>query len=240
VTNPYYSSEQTEHSRAVLGEVLAAVPGAILIGGWGTWVRAGGPTSHDIDLIVSRAELAVLRGMVDDLSQSHHLAGTTWRASWRSIHLDLYVPRQSRLGANLQLRVEQLLPYAETVRSYRVLTLAAHTATKMAALLDRPNSLPGHKDRGEILRLLDDPASSQAPSVIGKASVRTPSQLRQLLHTTFEILVAEPALTRQGRARLRQLEATWLQSLPEVERSAHGLEVDQSVDLKTFHSRLAP
>ena len=58
VTNPFYSSEQTEQSRAVLDEVLAAVPEAILIGGWGTWVRTGGPMSHDIDLIVDRGQLA--------------------------------------------------------------------------------------------------------------------------------------------------------------------------------------
>lgn len=30
----------------------------------------------------------------------------------------------------------------------------------IAALLDRPDSLPGRKDRYEILRLLDDPAAS--------------------------------------------------------------------------------
>jgi hypothetical protein len=231
VTNPYYSSEQTELSRAVLGEVLAAVPEAILIGGWGSWVRTGGPMSHDIDLIVSRAEVAVLRGMVDDLSESRHLAGTKWRATWRAIHLDLYAPHQSRLGANLQLRVERLVPYGETVHGYRVLSVPAHTATKMAALLDRPDSLPGRKDREEILRLLDDPESSQTASIISRASTRTPAQLRQLLHTTFVFLTAEPAVTRQGRARLRQVEANWLRDLPEIERSTRGPGVGQGIDL---------
>ena len=103
--------------------------------------------SHDVDLIVTRGELGILERMVDDLSESHHLAGTKWRATWRSIHLDLYAPFQSRLGANLQLRVELLTSHAETVNGYRVLTSAAHTATKIAALLDRPDSLPGRKDR---------------------------------------------------------------------------------------------
>lgn len=92
MTNPFYSFKQTAQSRAVLDEVLDAVPEAILIGGWGTWVRTGGPMSHDIDLILDRGQLAVLEGMVDDLSESRHLAGTKWRATWRSIHLDLYVP----------------------------------------------------------------------------------------------------------------------------------------------------
>ena len=75
--------------------------------------------SHDVDLIVTRGELADLETMVDDLSESRHLAGTKWRATWRSIHLDLYAPYQSRLGANLQLRVEALTRYVDTVNDCR-------------------------------------------------------------------------------------------------------------------------
>src|ERR1035441_9453859 len=112
---------------------MAAIPDAVRIGGWGSWVRTGGPMSHDIDLIVSHQDLALLGTMAADLSASHHLAGTKWRGTWRSIHLDLYVPYQSRLGANLQLRVELLTSYAETVNGYRVLTSAAHTATTRPA-----------------------------------------------------------------------------------------------------------
>ena len=110
MTNPFYSSEQTEQSKAVLDDLLAAVPGAVLIGGWGTWARVGGAMSHDVDLIVTRAELAQVQAMVDDFSQSQHLAGTKWRGTWRGVHIDLYAPFQSRLGANLQLRVEALPP----------------------------------------------------------------------------------------------------------------------------------
>jgi hypothetical protein len=209
VTNHFYSSEQTDLSRAVLGEVVAAVPAAILIGGWGSWVRTGGPMSHDVDLIVTRGELAILERIVGDLSESHHLAGTKWRATWRSIHLDLYVPFQSRLGANLQLRVELLTSYAETVNGYRVLTSAAHTATKIAALLDRPDSLPGRKDRFEILKLLEDPSTSRTPSIISGASTRTPAQIDKLVRDVFVFLAGEPELNRQARSRLRQTEAVW-------------------------------
>ena len=79
------------------------------------------------------------------MSESHHLAGTKWRGTWRDIHIDLYAPYQSRLGANLQLRVEALVPHAETIDGRRLLSVPAHTATKIAALLDRPDSLPGGK-----------------------------------------------------------------------------------------------
>ena len=222
MTNQFYSSEQTDLSRAVLGEVLAAVPAAILIGGWGSWVRNGGPMSHDVDLIVTRGELGILERIVDDLSESHHLAGTKWRATWRSIHLDLYAPFQSRLGANLLLRVELLTAHAERANGYRVLTSAAHTATKIAALLDRPDSLPGRKDRHEILKLLEDPSTSRTPSVIAEASARTPAQIDKLVHDAFVFLTGEPELNRPARSRLRQTEAVWRRAvavdlgLPEV------------------------
>jgi hypothetical protein len=153
--------------------------------------------------------------MVDDLSESHHLAGTKWRATWRSIHLDLYTPYQSRLGANLQLRVEHLVPYVETVNGYRVLTTPAHTATKIAALLDRPDSLPGRKDRYEILRLLDDPAIADTPNIILRASTRTTDEVRTLLHKAFEILAAEPELAKRARAQLRERETAWRRLLPD-------------------------
>jgi hypothetical protein len=213
VTNPFYSSEQTELSRSVLDEVLAAVPDAVLIGGWGSWVRTGGPMSHDIDLIVSHQDLALLGTMVADISSSHHLAGTKWRGTWRSIHLDLYVPYQSRLGANLQLRVEQLQAQAEMLKGYRVLAAPAHTATKIAALLDRPDSLPGRKDRHEILHLLEDPTTESAPTVIALASARSPSQVGTLLKRAFEFLAGEPGLGPRDRSRLRQVETEWQRTL---------------------------
>lgn len=213
MTNPYYSSEQTELSRAVLHDVLAVAPGAVLIGGWGTWVRFGGAMSHDIDLIVSHDERALLETTVDDMSVSHHLAGTTWRATWRAIHLDLYVPFQSRLGANLELRVEHLVAEREHVNAYGVLSVPAHTATKIAALLDRPDSLPGKKDRAEILQLLGDPAVARTPEIIADASTRTSGQLRDLVAAAFEILAADPGLNRSERDRVRRTALQWASSL---------------------------
>lgn len=83
-----YSSEQAEHSRQVLEETLTAIPGAILIGGWGSWMRTGGEMSHDIDLIVTRPELEMLGAIVEDLSESRHFGSPKWRASRRGVHLD--------------------------------------------------------------------------------------------------------------------------------------------------------
>lgn len=209
MANPFYSSEQTEQSKVVLGELLAAVPGAILIGGWATWARVGGAMSHDIDLIVTRAELAQITRLADEVSQSHHLAGTKWRGTWRGIHIDLYARHQSRLGANLQLRVETLARYAESVGGRRLLSVPAHIATKVAALLDRPDSLPGRKDRHELQQLLGLPGASGAPEVIKAASLRTPAELAQLVDRAFVFLAGDSSLARQDRAWLRQTSQQW-------------------------------
>jgi hypothetical protein len=209
VTNPFYSSEQTEQSKAVLDDLLAAVPEAILIGGWGTWARVGGAMSHDVDLIVTRSDLVQIEGMVDEMSQSHHLAGTTWRGTWRGIHIDLYAPFQSRLGANLQLRVEALVPYGELIDDRRLLSVPAHVATKVAALLDRPDSLPGRKDRRELLNLLARPDASGAAAVIKAASARTPEQIGALIDQAITFLSGEASLNRQDRNWLRQMARQW-------------------------------
>jgi hypothetical protein len=233
VTNPFYSSEQAEQSKAVLDDLLAALPGAILIGGWGTWARVGGAMSHDVDLIVTRAELAQLGTMVDELSESHHLAGTNWRGTWRGIHIDLYAPYQSRLGANLQLRVEALAPYAEAVEGRRLLSVPAHVATKVAALLDRPDSLPGRKDRQELLNLLALPGSAGAPGVIKAASARTPAEVAALIQQTFVFLSGQPDLGRHYRARLRQMAQHWRLAAAPAPPSdlTPGTSADRGVDL---------
>ena len=209
MTNPFYSSEQTEQSKAVLDDLLAAVPNAILIGGWGTWARVGGPMSHDVDVIVTRGELAQIRKMVDEMSESHHLAGTKWRGTWRDIHIDLYAPHQSRLGANLQLRVERLVPHAENIDGRRLLSVPAHVATKVAALLDRPDSLPGRKDRQEVLSLLKQTGAALTPTVIREASARTASEVTTLMAQAFVFLAGDASLNRQDRAQLRHVAQRW-------------------------------
>jgi hypothetical protein len=233
VTNPFYSSDQTEQSKAVLDDLLAAVPGAVLIGGWGTWARVGGAMSHDVDLIVTRAELAQVQAMVDDFSQSQHLAGTKWRGTWRGVHVDLYAPFQSRLGANLQLRVEALTAFAETLGGRRLLSVPAHVATKVAALLDRPDSLPGRKDRQELQALLELSGAGGAAAVIKAASQRTPAQVSALVGQAFVFMTGEPTLRRQDRARLRQLAGQWQLAIAATTANdlSAGPSADRRIDL---------
>jgi hypothetical protein len=208
-TPDFYPPEFTERSRSVLGRVHDAVPDAVLIGGWGTWVRTGGPMSHDIDLIVTRPQLATLRALTDEMSESRHLAGRKWRGSLEGIHLDLYVPHQSRLGQHLELRTERLVRRTEVLDGWVVLQPPAHLATKLAALVDRPDSAPGDKDRHEIMALLGQGVSTpDAVGVVHDASARTPAEVTGLIDRAFEYL-GDLRLDRNQRRTLNQLARDW-------------------------------
>jgi hypothetical protein len=208
-TPDFYPPEFTERSRSVLGRVHEAVPDAVLIGGWGTWVRTGGPMSHDIDIIVTRPQLDTLTALVDEISDSRHLAGRKWRGTLEGIHLDLYVPHQSRLGQHVQLRTERLVRRIEVLDGWVVLKPPAHLATKLAALVDRPDSAPGDKDRHEIMALLAQGVdAADAVGVVHDASARQAAEVTGLIDRAFEYL-GDLHLDRSQRRNLNQLARDW-------------------------------
>jgi hypothetical protein len=128
----------------------------------------------------------------------------------------LYVPYESRLGQHLQLKTERLIDHREHVDEWVMLDLAAHLATKLAALLDRPDSTPGDKDRQEIMALLAlevDP--TEAVRVVHDASARTPDEVDQHLTEAFHYL---------GDMTLDQAQRRWLSRLA-VEWSAASREI---------------
>jgi hypothetical protein len=208
--NPFYPPEITERSREVLDNVIEAAPGAVLIGGWATWVRTGGPMSHDIDLIVTHAELATITDLGADASESHHLSGRKWRTTIDQIHLDLYVPYQSRLGQALQLRVEHLAQHTETIEPWTVLDLPGHIASKLAALTDRPHTAPGIKDRYELAALIlrDDADPTATMTALEQASARPAAELVATVQAGLEH-IADGALPPRLRRELRHPLRAW-------------------------------
>lgn len=213
----FYPAEFTTRSRSVLEGVVGSVADAVLIGGWATWVRTQGPMSHDIDLIVGHGALDTIRSLTDDVTATDHLGGRKWRATIEGIHLDLYVPYQSRLGQRLALRAEALEAYAETVDGWRVLTVAAHTATKIAAVLDRPDSMPGEKDRAEILALLPQTDAPSVLEVVGQASLHPLGELRaDLTDTLFGYLNETEGLTKGDRQQLGRDRREWVSAIDEM------------------------
>jgi len=183
--------------------------------------------SHDIDLIVTRPQLEAIGSLVEEISESHHLAGRKWRATLDGIHLDLYVPYESRLGQHLQLRTEVLIEHLDHVNDWTLLTPAAHLATKLAALLDRPDSLPGDKDRQEIWSVLAfDVDPNEAVRVVHDASTRTADEVDQHLKDAFQYLT-DLTLARDERQHLRSLASEWAAASRHVVKTQRrGPEID--------------
>ena len=104
---------------------------------------------------------------------------------------------------------------------------------KVAGLLDRPDSLPGRKDRQELHTLLALPGAGGAAAVIKAASQRTPAQVAALIGQAFVFMAGEPSLNRQNRARLRQMAGQWQMAMgPTAAKDlSAGPSTDRGVDL---------
>lgn len=186
---------------------LDEYPGAILIGGWASWLRLGTLLSHDIDVVLEAHVLQRVRERLT-VTESAHVGGRKYRAVVDGgIKLDIYVPYQSVLGQRLQLPVETLVPYAEILLERRVLTVAAHLASKFAGLLDRPDSNPGEKDRSEIWGLLQlGDVSVEFAGVMRGSRATDPAGL---VGEGFELL-GDLELSRSDRQRMRSLAKGYL------------------------------
>lgn len=144
--------EETDQVERVLERFVADFPEAVLIGGWATYLRTKTAKSHDIDVIVDHTTLSRLRSKYQ-LSPSRHVSGKKFETVVDGVEVDVYPVYQSRLGRRLRVPVEALVKHTERIGRARVLSSEAQFVAKMAALLDRPDSLPGEKDRQEMWAL---------------------------------------------------------------------------------------
>jgi hypothetical protein len=149
----YYLAEDTERSWDIYQDVHRSYPDAIVIGGWASWLHNQAARSHDIDLIVSPADLASME-QAFDLTDNSHFGSPKWRGTYDGIHLDVYVTYRSRLGTRLQLPVEHLVEHRLDLMGYPTLNKEALLVAKSAARLDRPDTLPGKKDAEDMALML--------------------------------------------------------------------------------------
>ncbi|MHB1987997.1 MAG: hypothetical protein ACYCSF_08435 [Acidimicrobiales bacterium] len=176
----FYGADVTRKSEELLGQLRHLVPGAILIGGWGTWLRVKTEKSHDIDLIVDHEQREAIWSLADtpERSPTTHIGGRKWRATIEKIHVDLYLRYESQLGREMKLRVEHLTTHTESLDGWQVLDAPGHTATKLAALTDRPETLPGEKDRVELAALVKLVEPSILAERLSESSLLSPDELR--------------------------------------------------------------
>lgn len=201
------------HLRLALDYLGHELEPSILIGGWATFTRVGGDISRDIDLIIGSPEVRdKIRSALSELSESTHLQGTKWRGEFEGVHVDVYLPHHSELGSKLRLKVEILAEHTEALGAggWRLLTLEAHVISKMAALLDRPDTEKGFKDAREILRLLETGADSGvATGILVEASASPPDDLPGHIETAFGLLGPRSGANRAQRERIRRWQREW-------------------------------
>jgi len=204
---------------------------SILIGGWATQLRVGGDISKDIDLIVAdKGVRSRLKTTLEDYSENrHHSGGLKVRGTVNQIHIDAYVPHESRLGTRLQLDVAALTKYVgpETLRGWQLLSLEAHLVTKFAALLDRPDSEKGLKDAREISALMGAaPNPQEAVTILLDCSRRSSEDLTGLLAEVFELYPLRAGLNKSDRREVASQRRQWLDEL--ARRIRRGLAPSSS------------
>jgi hypothetical protein len=203
--------------RALVDRLGHDLEPSILIGGWATFVRVGGEISRDIDLITSQESRHKLEELLTDLSPSNNHQGRKLRATIDDVHLDIYLPYESQLGAKLRLKVEVLAEYPDKLsfEKWTLLRLEAHIATKIAALLDRHFSEKGQKDAREILALLKlegvDPAV--AAEVLHRASTVSIEELPSMIGEAFDLIGAIIRLSKADQKLVTALKKSWVSEL---------------------------
>jgi hypothetical protein len=214
-----------DHVQAVMRRFVREFPDAVLIGGWATYLRSHVAKSYDIDVIVDHATLAKL-GAKYQLLPSQHISGRKFAIEVEGIGVDVYPVYQSKLGRRLQIPVEVLIDHAEKIDRTRVLTAEAQFVAKMAALLDRPDTLPGEKDRREMWELINS-----TPGLDYKAIAEIllrggweGDRQTELLDQIFELLGETADLSKPNRAVLRLNRVRALQASRSIEGRDQGLE----------------
>jgi hypothetical protein len=226
---PEISADAAGRLRTLVDSLGYDLEPSILIGGWATYLRVGGDISQDIDLIINDQSLrATLRDKLDDYSEnSRHSGGKKARGTVEGVHIDAYFPHESRLGDRLLLEVDKLAKYTDDGRTHGwvMLTLDAHIATKLAALLDRPDTEKGEKDAREIVRLVASGGTGAGVvRVLLDATAGDVSLIPGYVELTFELLPDRGRLNKKERRTYQALRREWVD---EAERQLRALRAER-------------
>lgn len=211
--------------QVVMQRFVRDFPDVVLIGGWATYIRTRVAKSHDIDIIVDHATLAKL-GEKFQLSPSRHIGGRKFEIKVEGVGVDVYPVYQSKLGQRLQIPVEVLMNHIEKIDRTRILTTDAQFVAKMAALLDRQDTLPGEKDRREMWALINSGPGVDFNVVtrILRAGGWEGMRQSELLDQTFDLLGETADLRKHDRVTLRVNRARALDAARSLEGRDQELE----------------
>lgn len=212
--------------RAVLDSLGYDLEPSILIGGWATNARVGGEISHDIDLIITDQSLRQkLPQRLTGYSENQlHSGGKRARGDAAGVRVDACFPHESRLGTKLLLDVATLTNYVDTdlkVHGWLMLTLDAHIATKIAALIDRYATEKGGKDARELVSLINSGGDSKKViEVVVAASGGPKEDIVGYIRLMFDLLPKLAGLNKSGRRDYANLAREWVEEAERQTRPA--------------------
>lgn len=212
-----FGADEEGRLRGVLDSLGHDLDPSILIGGWATNARVGGEISHDIDLIIIDQSLRqVLPRRLHRYSENHlHSGGRKARGDADGVHVDAYFPYESKLGTRLLLDVAVLTNFVDPdlrVNGWHVLTLEAHIATKIAALIDRHSTEKGKKDARELVALIDSGASGRGVVEVLLAASSAPKEdIVDHIRTVFELVPKLAELNQKARRRYADCAREWIE-----------------------------
>lgn len=210
-----FTTDDEGRLRALLDSLGYDLEPSILIGGWATNARVGGEISHDIDLIITDQNLrrTLSERLTGYSENSLHSGSRRARGDADGVHVDAYFPYESKLGTRLRLKVDVLTEHVDPdfrVEGWLTLTLDAHIATKIAALIDRHATEKGRKDARELVALIDQGGSaSSVIAVILAASDGPAGDVPAYIRQLFELLPKLADLGKKARARYANLAREW-------------------------------
>ncbi|SKA95709.1 Nucleotidyl transferase AbiEii toxin, Type IV TA system [Agreia bicolorata] len=213
--------------RALLDSLGYDLEPSILIGGWATNARVGGEISHDIDLIITEQSLRqrLPERLTEYSENALHSGGKKARGNADGVHVDAYFPHESKLGNKLRLDVAVLTNYVDPnfkVEGWFMLTLDAHIATKIAALIDRHSTEKGKKDARELVALIDKGGDAEKViEVLIAASDGPKEDVVVYIRTMFELLPKLAGLNQKQRRHYADLAREWSE---EARRQTGGFE----------------
>ena len=223
MTDATFAQDELGRLRALVDSLGETLDPSILIGGWATWMRIGGDAffSRDIDLIIKSPSLrTTLRETLDDYRESRHRGGMKVRGTISGIHIDAYIPYESELGDKLRLKVDVLAEHTdpEPMQRWTLLNGEAHTISKMAALLDRPESEKGRKDAREVLAMLFPDAARNLPTVDPAYAIRilydaTAGPVEDVpahIERAFVLLAEIAEINKKRRRELNTVAKVWV------------------------------
>src|SRR5690606_39141809 len=188
---------------------------SILIGGWATHLRVGGEISYDIDFIVTTESRHRVQQVVPQVTDNNIHQGRKFSGELEGVHLDIHIPHESQLGMRLQLKVEALSRYVdrEIAPPWLLLTIEAHTVTKLAALLDRSHSEKGAKDAREMVALLKEGVDPDvALGILAEATAGTPEAIPGYVDEMFILIPRLSPLSKVDQKLVSAWRRAWVQA----------------------------